>query len=78
MNGISYVQARAALDQQMDYVRAAGIRSLVQRSRVCVESLRIVAVRVFARIEQQSHDICSPVLSREGEGDMPGLGVGSR
>jgi hypothetical protein len=42
---------------------------------MAVVTLRVISIRIFARIEQQSDDIDIPVLSGQGEGAMALLGA---
>jgi hypothetical protein len=49
---IGDVRARAALDQKLHHVEVSGVSGLVQRSRVRVRSLRVVAIGIAQVIAQ--------------------------
>jgi hypothetical protein len=51
------VQPRVALNEQPDYSGVARPCCLVQRRRVRVAAHRVIPVRVFAGIQQQSNNL---------------------
>ena len=65
------IKSGSPLDQQPNDVRMASQRRLVERRRVRVASNRVVAVGVFAGIEEQPDDFRTPELGCKRERAMP-------
>jgi hypothetical protein len=61
-NGVTNVEPRAALDQEPHHRFVARKHCLMQRSRVGVDAVGVIAVRVLACVEQQVNNCCMPVL----------------
>ena len=75
INCVPDVQPRASFYKQFYYFSVAGADCLVQRRRVGMEPVRVVSVRILARIEQQLDDLGVTVLGGEREGGVSALTV---
>ena len=54
---ITDIHSRTVFEQQLDHGHVASGRSLMQRGRVRMKSVRIEAVRILSYREQESHHI---------------------
>lgn len=52
--GVAEIAFGAALDEKADDVEVAGQRGLVERGGMTVQALGVIAVGVFASVEQQA------------------------
>src|SRR5207248_3352736 len=69
------VQPCASFDEQPHRVCVVGPHSLMQRRRMRMVSIRVVAVRILTGIEEQAHHVGVAVLGGEREGDVSALTV---
>src|SRR5688572_23096937 len=76
VDSIPRIESRPSLEEKLDHLEMIPRHSMVQRSRVRMESFVIVPVRILAGIEQQAHYIGASKLRRQAEGDMPAPAVG--
>ena len=64
---VSDVEPRSAIDKQLHHREMIRRHCLMQGHGVAVQVLRIIAVRIFACVEQQPHYFHLSKLSRERE-----------
>src|SRR5262245_58548735 len=67
---VANVEASAAFDQEANHVLAPGQGCLVEGGGMSVVALWVVAVGVFAGIEQEFCDVPVTELGGEGQGAM--------
>ena len=73
---ILYIQSCAALDEKSDHFLVACAGSLVQRRRMRMAADWIVAIWIFARVQQQPNDLNMAKLRRQGERQMAVVSAG--
>ena len=78
MNRVLDVEPCTSFDEQPHHVCGVGPDSLMQRRRMRMVPVRVVATRILAGIEEQSHYACMAVLGSECEGDVPAVTVRGR
>jgi hypothetical protein len=60
---ISDVRPSSGLQECPNHVNVTGQGGLVQRGRMRVKSNRVIAVRIFPRLQEHPDDVRVPVLS---------------
>src|SRR4051812_42903591 len=75
MNRVPDIQTRASFHKQLYYFNLSGADCLVERRRVGMKSVRVVAVRILPRVEQQLDNLGVTVLGSQRQSDVSALTV---
>jgi hypothetical protein len=75
INCVFDVQACASFHQQPYHLFVIRPHGVMQRRRMRMVTVRIVPVRILARVGEQAHDVSVTVLSYQRQGDMLALGI---
>ena len=67
---IFYIQSRAAFHKKLDHFLVASPGGLMQRRRMRMAADRVVAVGIFARIQQHANDLDMTILRSQGQRQM--------